>query len=321
VGERWPWLVAAQGVFVLFLLAATLRWHLLLRARGIATRLRDTGSILLMGWLFNQTMPSSTGGDVFKATAVALEHPERRSAAVMSIAVDRFSGLLPLLALALVTAALNASLVRSSAVLSAYVVSISLLLAGALAGTALFYSDALRGWLARRVAALLAGRVQPEGGGRLARLAARLLALVRTADQAVYAYRSHPRTLVACMGLSLTVHLATIAVNLCLTWALLGRSFDWWSLLLLIPLAHVSMAVPLTPGSIGVAENVYALLFGFAGIDAAQGAAVCVLQRLIWYSWALVGALILVLRRTGPRARSEHAAPSAVAASTAERLR
>lgn len=307
IGERWPWLLVAEGIFVVFLGFATTRWYLLMRARGIATRFRDAAAILLIGWLFNQTMPSSTGGDVAKAVAIALEHPERRSGAVISIAVDRFIGLLALFAVALVAAALNASLVRSSLALSGSVASIAALLAALLTGTALFFSQRLRGFVARAGAARLAGG-RLTGTSLAARVSARVLELIRTIDQAVYAYRAHPGTIAACFLLSVGLHGTTIALNICLTWTLLGTSFDWVALIALVPLAHASMAIGLTPGSVGVAEGIYGLLFEYAGI--AQGSAVCVLQRLIWYSWALVGVAIFVLRRGRRAAPGEPRAPS-----------
>src|SRR5262245_18114640 len=98
-----------------------LRWHFLMRDRGIPTRFRDTASVFLLGWLFNQTMPSSTGGDVAKAVAIALEHPLHRGSAVLSIAIDRLIGLLALLSFALAAAAVNASLVRANPWLAAWV--------------------------------------------------------------------------------------------------------------------------------------------------------------------------------------------------------
>lgn len=294
IGERWPWLLVAQGIFVVFLLFATARWYLLMQARGIATPFRDTGAILLIGWLFNQTMPSSTGGDVAKAVAIALEHPERRSGAVISIAVDRFIGLVALLAVALAAAALNASLVRSSLLLSSYVATIGVGFVTVLTGSALFFSPPLRALVAR-VASRAVGRRLPTGNSLVARVAVRAVDLIRTVDEAVYAYRSHPGTVVACFLLSVGLHIATICLNICLTWTLLGTEFNWVALIALVPLAHAGMAIGLTPGAIGVAESIYLLMFKFAGIT--QGADVCILQRLIWCSWALVGAVVFVLRR------------------------
>jgi glycosyltransferase 2 family protein len=320
VGERWPWLLAAEGCFALLLLFATTRWHLLMRARGIQTRFRDTAAILLVGWLFNQTMPSSTGGDVAKAVAVALEHPERRSGAVMSIAMDRFIGLSTLLAFTLAAATLNADLVRSSVLLGTIVRLGVLALAGVLVATLLFYSKTLRGWLAAGLARLpMASRPRLADDSLLGRLAVRAAALIQSADEAVYAYRSHPGTILACIALSIGLHSMTVAVNLCLTWALLGTAFDWVALLALIPMAHAGLALGITPGAIGVAEAIYTQLFAIVGIS--QGALVCVLQRLIWYSWALVGAVIFSLRRSGPRARDAISPPRAIATSGAERLR
>jgi glycosyltransferase 2 family protein len=318
VTERWPWLLAAEGCFALLLLCATARWHLLMRARGIQTRFRDTGAILLVGWLFNQTMPSSTGGDVAKAVAIALEHPERRSRAVMSIAMDRFIGLSTLLAYTLVAAAFNAELVRSSVLLTYIVRLVALALGAVLVATTLFYSRTLRAWLTALLARVGgAGAIRMRGDSVLARLFVRATALIGQAEEAVFAYRAHPGTIAACIALSIALHSLTIAVNLCLAWALLGSAFDWVALFALIPMAHAGLALGITPGAIGVAEAIYTKLFSIVGIP--QGALVCVLQRLVWYSWALVGAIVLSVRRGQPRT-AEALTPRAIA-SGAERSR
>ena len=85
-------------------------------------------------------------------------------------------------------------------------------------------------------------------------------------------------------------------MNLCLVTALVEGPFDWVAVLLLVPLAHVAMTIPINPpGAIVTAEAIYAYLFGLIGIS--QGGLICILQRLILYLWALPGGLIWVMRR------------------------
>ena len=307
IGDRWPWLLVAQIPLAVLLLAASVRWHLLMRARQVRIRFRDTFAIMLVGWFFNQTMPSNTGGDVAKAWSVAVDHPDRRSEAIMSILVDRLTGLVALLVFALCAAALNLDLIRSDARIANLVSLAGLALLIAVAGIFAFYSDTLR----RRIPigpleAWAVRRLRLESGGVVGRAYGRVRELVLAADRAVYAYRSHRGTLLACLGLSFVLHSMTACVNLSLAWALLGPDFEARTLLLLVPLAHIGMTLGITPGNVGVGEVIYAELFRWGGI--AQGGLICVLQRLCWISWALVGGIVFMLR--GGRTRG---APTAQA--------
>ena len=340
VGDRWPWLVVAQIPFAVLLLAAALRWHLLLRAQAIALPFRDTYAIMLIGWFFNQTMPSSTGGDVAKAAAIGLEQPQNRTVAIMSIFVDRFVGLLTLLVFALALCAFGRDRIAESALLSSICFGIAGLLAAAVCATALFYSARFRAGIAPLLRRLglhadaddgarpgRAPATRPHAGTSAsaqrgsgpggptpdegdpapdavparARLARRLARALVRIDAAVYAYRNHPRTLALCFAASLGLHAMTLALNLILTWIVLGESFDVAAVIVIVPMAHIGMAVPLTPGSIAIGEGIYGALFSTIGI--AQGSTIGLLQRLVWWSWAAVGATVFLARRKTGRSQ------------------
>ena len=49
------------------------------------------------------------------------------------------------------------------------------------------------------------------------------------------------------------------------------------------------------PGALGTAEAIYAYLFGLVGIS--QGSLICVLQRLTFLVWAIVGAVLFIRGR------------------------
>lgn len=280
VSERWHWLAAAQVSFAGLLLAAAVRWRLLLRAQGIDYRARDIGALTLVGWFFNQMIVGTTGGDVVKAYAVAAEHPEQRSAGVMSIVADRAMGLVVLLVVILAAVSLNWDLVRSRADLSSFAVIIAICLSAAVIGLSLFYSQRVRS----NVAVLWVFDRLPFRD------------LLRTLSEAVYIYRFHPREVLLAAGISAILHSMTIITNLFLAAALLGDSFDWMAFLVLVPMAHAAMAVPINPpGAIGTAEAIYAHLFSLVGIS--QGGVLCILQRLTFYAWAIPGALLYVLRK------------------------
>jgi len=296
IGSRWPWLFAAQIPLAVLLLAAALRWHVLMRARDVGIRFRETYAIMLTGWFFNQTMPSNTGGDFAKAIAVGLDHPTRRSDAIMSILVDRLTGLATLLVFALLGALANLELLRSEPKLSSLIQLVSIVLAVLVTLLSLFYSSWLREKLPiEAIERRLVRSLRLDGEHLLGRVYQRARSLVLQAEAAVYAYRSHPEALFKCFLLSLVLHSMTVCVNLCLAYALLGDTLTPRVLLTVVPLAHIGMSLGITPGNLGVGEVIYAEVFSLGGI--AQGSLICVLQRINWIVWALIGGVVFMLRR------------------------
>jgi glycosyltransferase 2 family protein len=280
LGEHWPWFVAAQVPFGIVMVLAAFRWRLLLRAQGIEYSLRDTFSLTMIGQLFNQLVIGSTGGDMVKAYVVAIEHPSRRSAGITSVFVDRAIGLLVLIIVALVAILLNFQLIRSKPEL----VSLSVVIAGTLMASlvlgGVFYSDRIRSlslvqWI-------------------LARLPFRR-ALSKVAS-AVYVYKFHPREIGLSILGSVAVHLCVIGMNLLLARALIDGPIPWQSFFFLIPIAQIAMALPINPpGAVGTAEVFYAELLKLAGIQ--EGAMICILQRITYYLWALLGCVYYIRRK------------------------
>jgi uncharacterized membrane protein YbhN (UPF0104 family) len=280
VAERWPWWLAANLAFGASLAAITLRWQLLLRLQRVSLRLRDTASLTLIGLCVSQVTPGATGGDIAKAVALAAEQPERRGSALLSIAVDRGLGLFTLSACAALLALADLQTVRAQPALALFAAGAgAAALAAALALPALFAlrrTPPLRralAWLARR----------PWGADLRA---------------ALTAYSNEPARLAAPLAVSLCGHASMLLAHLCLAQALLGGEFDVSALLAVVPLLLLAGGVPVTPfGNAGVLEGIYAELLGYAGIE--QGALLALLLRSLVWTWALLGAALLLLRRVG----------------------
>jgi uncharacterized membrane protein YbhN (UPF0104 family) len=198
----------------------------------------------------------------------------------MSVMVDRVLGFVVLLVMTLATAALRVGLLVEHADLAVFVALVAAALIGAAAATWACFSPWIRGHPI--VAALFA---KLPGRPLFERLA-----------EALEIYGRRPREMWLASAQSLLLHVGIVAMNLCLVMALVEGPFDWVAILLLVPLAHVAMTIPINPpGAIGTAEAIYAYLFSLIGIS--QGGLVCILQRLILYIWALPGGLIWLLRR------------------------
>lgn len=269
----WPWLLAAQAPYAVVLLLAAIRWRLLLAVQGVYRSFGEIYSLVLMGVFFNQVLFGSTGGDVMKAYYVARESPERRAAAALTVFIDRAIGLFVLMAMACAATFLNLPLLQEDPRLMELSVFIWVAVGGGLVFSGFFY---------------LWRRNSPPGKGG---------GIIRKLAEVLYLYRSHPGVVLKAIAISVLLHSLVVITNLLLLRVLLP---DQWSslptLFLVIPLAQIVMAIPITPGAIGTAEAAYGWLFALVGIPT-RGALVSLLQRLTYCFWAIPGLLIYLRSR------------------------
>ncbi|MBN1441441.1 MAG: flippase-like domain-containing protein [Planctomycetes bacterium] len=279
LGSHWPWFLAAQGLYGLILLLAAWRWRILLRTQDLECSLGEAWKLTLIGHFFNQFMLGSTGGDLVKAYYIATNHPERKAPAILTVFLDRAVGLVVLLSVAAVAALLNIGLLAETPWLASLAIFVAALLLGCLLAAGLFYAERVRSIrLLQRILSRLPFQQT-------------LAAL----SGAVYVYKFHPRRVLSALAVSLALHLSVITVNalFCLSLGLdLPRIR---ALVLLIPLAQIIMAVPVSPGSWGTSEVAYQKLLHLCGLTV--GALVAILQRLTYYLWALYGCIVYLSRR------------------------
>jgi uncharacterized protein (TIRG00374 family) len=103
-GLRWGWWVAAVGLYVVCQLLCCVRWMWLSRPLGFTQSLKRFSSIYFVGMFFNLFLPTSVGGDAVRAVYLA-NGSGRRIPAILSVLLDRISGVIVLIGLACVAAA------------------------------------------------------------------------------------------------------------------------------------------------------------------------------------------------------------------------
>ena len=124
------------------------------------------------------------------------------------------------------------------------------------------------------------------------------MGLIKKFAQILFLYRSHPGTVIKALLISVLLHSLVVITNLLLLRSLLPQ--EWASLpalFLVVPLAQIVMAIPVTPGAIGTAEVAYDWLFKLVGFPM-KGALVSLLQRLTYCLWAIPGLLIYLKNRS-----------------------
>lgn len=272
--ERWHWFATAQLVFGAVLFLSAFRWKLILSTQGIEYSIGSILKLTLIGFFFNQCLPGSTGGDVVKAYYVASHHPKQKVSGILTVLFDRALGLAVLVWIAALGMLPNLELVHSEPILASLVWAV-VASAVLVAGGALFFYGAGPRFVARLESFL--GRLPFQDAIRKLTKISRL-------------YRGHPRRVLTATLVSAAMHGLIIITNVCLVLSLSESTPSLESFLLLVPLAQVVMAVPLTPGALGTGEIAYQKLFELVGIT--TGAIICILLRLTYFFWGLWGCVL-----------------------------
>ena len=275
---HWPWWLAALGLMFLGLLAGVLRWRDILAAQGLVLPVSQVFSIFFIGQFFNGFMLGACGGDVARAYYVARRTTHRRAEAASTVLVDRAIGLWITILVGCLLIAFRPDLFRTrTATLALAVFMLALLAGSALAGIVLFRRNMIEHWpMLQRL----------EWNTRLGHLFRRLY-------EAFYLYRNRPGVLARAAFYSV-LNLAFLTWS-CIAFARsLHLTVPAVTFFAFFPVITVLAAVPLTPGSLGVREGFFVMLFRVAGVENELALALSLMFYAGGLVWSLFGGLIFL---------------------------
>jgi hypothetical protein len=276
--------LAALALVAACVLVSAWKWQLLLRARGLHAGLPALVRLYWIGIFCNNLMPSTFGGD---AVRLALARHLGGVAAVgASIVVERASGFLVLVLLALAALLLGPSLAELW----------GLGLAAASVAAAGGLSLAL---LVRRGRALarLAASAAPGSGRLPGRLLRKLDALVLALGE----YGGDGRALLVTCAISVLFNGLLVLSHYAVIRATDGGGgLALWQVALVAPLVTLVSALPVSINGIGLAEAAFVALYARVGLAPEAALAAAVLRRVVVLLASLVGAALwLAERRPG----------------------
>jgi uncharacterized membrane protein YbhN (UPF0104 family) len=233
---HWTRWLLGVGLYAATQVVSSLRWQLLARPLGFGQPLVRFVRLYFVGMFFNLVLPTSVGGDVVRAWYLA-ETTRRRSAAFVSVLLERSSGLLVLIALACLAT--------------------------------LYVPPQLPAWIPRGVwfvtAAAFAGVLTFPLAVRASNRLSRFRPVVETAR----AYLRRPGLLLGTTLLSVVVQLA----NVVLVWLLgeaLGVSVPALYYGVLVPVVTLLTLLPISLNGMGVREGATIFLLAPFQVTAAQ---------------------------------------------------
>ncbi|MDB5354872.1 MAG: hypothetical protein JWN24_1325 [Phycisphaerales bacterium] len=269
------YLLAALMVLPISYLITSRRWHLLLHALDIHLTQSRTFVLNMVGAFYNSFMPGSTGGDVAKAYYAA-QHTTHKVRAVLSVLVDRVIGLLALIILGGVMAAVQWQVrdCRKVAIVCAAIIGATV------AGLIVFYHPVWRrgtglDWLLKRMP------MQKQ---------------VHHAVEAMELYGRRPKAALTALIMTFPVHVTTIvsAIFAGYAFGISGPNGQGMSLLYyctVVPVVTLVGAIPISPQGAGVMEAFAILLTKGHGVTVSQAIALAMAIRFVQMFWNLTAGV------------------------------
>ena len=270
------WLVIALLLAAAVIPMAAYRWRLVTQAIGAPLSTRDAMSITTIGWFFNQTLPSTIGGDAVRVY-LAYRTGITKTGAIHGILLDRLMGLFVVLALA------------------------TIFLAPLLAGlTADFQKWFLiifivAGYGGYAVLFLISGRFAE----RLDNIRLGWLARALSHDARATLLTLSPGGVI--LAISVVLQIVQIASVYAIAVAL-GIEVSFAAVMIALPAVLLISSLPVSLAGWGVREQSMVLALGAMGVGATEALAISVVLGLSWIVIGVPGALVwLGYRRQGRR--------------------
>lgn len=281
------WLSIALAFVFMGLFMAVLRWHTILRSRGLGLPLIRTFRIFFMGQFFNAFLLGACGGDVARAYAASREHPEKRAETAFTAVVDRIIGLLTMMVFTCVMILLRAPMFfgspsnRKPAILLLLFLGVALVIAMLLFKRHLFERYAFFQKIETST------RIGPY---------------VRKLYDGFYFYRGRKAAFFTTVAASLAQ--LTFLTLACVCFAhTVGIERPLIDHFTLFPMINVLASVPATPGGLGVREALFVALYGAIHVPMAQALPLSLWVYIGGVCWSLFGGLLFLTDRR-PAGRS-----------------
>jgi uncharacterized membrane protein YbhN (UPF0104 family) len=263
------WIALAIGVSFLQIFVGVLRWREVSAECGAPLAIRQAMRFNVIGAFFNQTLPSSIGGDAVRLWLVARAGAGWR-AATYSIFVDRAVGLIVLAILIVVLLPWSYHLIVDPEGRSALVLVDSAALAG---GIGFIVLGALRWpWLRRwwgmhhlHACAIIANRV-------------------------MFSHFRGPKV----AALSLMVHTLTVIIAWC-TVQSITAPISFAQTFLIVPPVMLITILPISIAGWGVREATMGLAFGYVGLTMDDGVGLSLLFGAVSFIVGAIGGLVWML--------------------------
>jgi len=263
------WIAAAIAATLLQIGVAALRWREIANACDAHLSIHSALRFNLIGAFFNQTLPSTIGGDGARLWLLQ-RHGAGWQAATYSVLVDRAVGLIVLAVIVVVSLPWSLAMIDNQHGR----VALALLDLAALAGS---------------IAFLVFGRLTWQWIQEIWP-ARHLHGCARLADRVMFDKHIGPRILI----LSVLNHLLSVVIAFCVSLAI-AAPVSFAQMVLLIPPISLITLMPISIAGWGVREQSMQVAFSYAGLSAADGVTISLLFGAVYFIVGAAGGLAWLL--------------------------
>jgi glycosyltransferase 2 family protein len=255
-----------------------LRWQVVLRAINHSSPMRNLLSSYFAGMFLNIFLPGALGGDVYRVYRVAKDTKDSE-AAIVSVFIERFTGLTALSAIAVIGLPPVFSIVGRWDIILIFFACVSALVGVVL----LVVSPKLLIWADPMLQKLKLGNL-------LERLA-KIQVLMKQ-------FAQHRKALALSLGLSLLLQLGIVYYHYLIAQQL-KISISFLELLVFIPIIVVITLLPISLGGLGLKEGLWVYLFSRVGLTAEQALLLSITITLLSWLLSLPGGIVLLMDSAG----------------------
>jgi uncharacterized protein (TIRG00374 family) len=279
---RWELWLGAVGIYVVCQLLCVVRWMWLSRPLGFTQSLGRFSAIYFVGMFFNLLLPTSVGGDAVRAIYLA-KGTGRRMNALLSVLLDRVSGLVVLIALACVAAGFSPVPLPPQFKIPIWIL-----------GTSSVIGLILLPEIARVIT-----RTRLAGSSRFAPIASKVQRMGEATLAAVKVLRSKPTMLVGATVISIVVQV----LNAALVWLVgialcLDVSPVYYGVA--VPMVTLLTLIPVSLNGVGIREGGMVLFLAHAGVTTEKAITLAFLWFCVQSTTSLLGAAVYLIGHFRP---------------------
>lgn len=272
------WILVALLLAGLGKVISSLRWRFLLASQDIHVPFQVLFASLLVGYFFNNFLPSTIGGDAMRAFDVA-RYSRRGVASVVTVITERVMGILALAAIAMLAALAGYRLIQPLGFIFYIVTAFFLISLGG------FYFITHRR-IVERVVRLLN-----------VLLLSRVAKKIEEAYAAFCTVRNQPGVLVKTFLISVVLQLNVLIYYYVISLSLnLGVPVFYF--FCIIPVVLVVLQLPISINGIGVRESLYVYFLGLVAVAGPQAIAFSWIDFAMTVIMGLLGGVVFAFRRS-----------------------
>ncbi|MBK7978556.1 MAG: flippase-like domain-containing protein [Ignavibacteriae bacterium] len=253
-------------------LSSAIKWNMLLNSRGVFVKLWRIYAFYSIGKFFNLILPTSLGGDVVRIYQLG-QYTGKKHTAAASVIVERFSGLIVLMIMAVIAVIININ------VFNQLWLSIALLSGSIFLGIIVWiiFSQSVFDFFYNII-------------GRKIKIVGKIFNKIQKIRQMIIEFKSDKKAMVWALINSLIFQLLAV-VNVWISAKAFNDELSFITSLIAVPVILFIMNIPFSIGGIGLMEFGYVFTLPLFGISTALSISTALLIRFKSILDALIGGI------------------------------